>query len=388
MQKKIIALAVAALASSAAMAQSNVTIYGIVDASAYTSNGGADAAAGVVGAKARNYGFLSNAVASSRLGFKGTEDLGNGLKAIFNLETELSLATGQMGSGTSGAGAGNFTRAANVGLASNYGTLTLGRQATPTYAAVAASDVLGANSGGLTNAWVYSNLDSNTTTRITGLGTGALTNGAAVLPNGYAAGAGYASPVFSGVQVKFYTNVGNNDSGSSYSNAGLRDFAVSYDGFGFSGRVSHQIVKGNDLAGNPTNQLGTEQKNTVVGGSYTIGAAKLAAAWVKTKFDNSVALANLHDIRTYTLGGTYKMGQTTLGLSYTNTKDTEVTANKVTQITAMADYALSKRTSAYALLTRAGNSGNATMNGLYTANAASAVGVDVTSMALGLKHSF
>src|SRR5574343_263914 len=120
MQKKLIALAVAGLASAGAFAQSNVTIYGIVDASGYyTSQSERVAGAGM---NKNNYGFLSNATASSRLGFKGTEDLGNGLQAVFTLETELSLATGQMGSSTSGAGAGNFTRAANVGLATGLGT--------------------------------------------------------------------------------------------------------------------------------------------------------------------------------------------------------------------------------------------------------------------------
>jgi len=381
MQKKIIALAIAGLASTAAFAQTNVTIYGIVDASAY----GTSVSTAPAGLNKTNYGFLSNAVASSRLGFKGTEDLGNGLKAIFNLETELSLATGQMGSSTAGAGAGTFSRAANVGLASNYGTLTLGRQATPTYAAVAASDVLGANSGGLINAWVYSNLDT-TASRITGLNNSAsltnMTNNAAALPNAYAAGAGYASPVFAGLQVKVYTNVGNNTTGYDYSNAGLRDIGVSYNNGGIALNVTHQAVRSTSA----TNADINEQKNTLVGGSYTFGDVKLAAAWVKTKFDAS--LANADDIRTYTLGGTYQLGKTKLGLSYTNTKDTEVTANKTTQITAMADYALSKRTSAYALVTRANNSGAAQMNGLYTANATTAGAVDATSIALGVRHSF
>ena len=78
MQKKLIALAIAGLASSAAFAQTNVTVYGLVDM-------------GVINVKAdgRSSGWkIDNGLsAGSRLGFKGEEALGNGLKAVFTLET-------------------------------------------------------------------------------------------------------------------------------------------------------------------------------------------------------------------------------------------------------------------------------------------------------------
>ena len=81
MQKKLIALAVAGLASTAAFAQSNVTIYGIVDAGYVNSS--VDRAAGGNG----NFsGIQSGVWAGSRLGFRGEEGLGNGLKAVFTLE--------------------------------------------------------------------------------------------------------------------------------------------------------------------------------------------------------------------------------------------------------------------------------------------------------------
>jgi len=388
MQKKLIAVAVAGLASAGAFAQSNVTVYGLLDASAYAATGGNKA--GIAGAAGTNYGFLSNATATSRLGFKGTEDLGNGLSAVFNLETEISQATGQMGSSTSGTGAGTFSRAANVGLAGGFGTVTLGRQATPTYAAVGAADALGLNSGGLVNAWVYSNVKGSVATnRITGVAVAGTTNDAMAsnLQGGYAAGVGYASPVVAGFQAKVFTNAGNNTSGAEFTNNGLRDISVAYDNAGLKVQASHQVVYGKDVTA-PYNELDKgQQKNTLFSASYAIGDATVAAGWVKTKFAEDMAAAN-DDIRTWTLGGKYKLGATTLGLSYTNTKDVEVTSNKVTQVAALADYSLSKRTSVYALVTRANNSGLATMNGLYSANAASAAGADVTSVALGLKHSF
>lgn len=117
MQKKLIALAIAGLASTGALAQSNVTIYGIVDV-------------GVVWADAdgRNDGWkIDNGLLSgSRLGFKGEEDLGNGLKAVFTLEYMLqpdtNAALGAVGDWT-----GSATRQTYAGLKGNWGTVVAGR---------------------------------------------------------------------------------------------------------------------------------------------------------------------------------------------------------------------------------------------------------------------
>ena len=81
MQKKLIALAIAGL-SGAAFAQSNVSIYGVADMFyAHVS------ASGAPNANAIDSGGL----AGSRIGFKGTEALGNGTSALFVLEYALEL---------------------------------------------------------------------------------------------------------------------------------------------------------------------------------------------------------------------------------------------------------------------------------------------------------
>jgi predicted porin len=76
MQKKIIALAIAGLASTAAFAQSNVTVYGTVDEGATHKN-----ATGIASQTA-----IGSVLSTSRLGFKCVEDLGGGTKALFTLE--------------------------------------------------------------------------------------------------------------------------------------------------------------------------------------------------------------------------------------------------------------------------------------------------------------
>lgn len=112
MQKKIIALAVAGLVSGVAFAQSNVTIYGVADANYYYANGD----------NLSRTGIDSGGYSGSRIGFKGEEALGNGLKAIFTIEYGTDIDTNS---------AFNQTRQAFVGVDSSVGSFTLGRQYAP-----------------------------------------------------------------------------------------------------------------------------------------------------------------------------------------------------------------------------------------------------------------
>ena len=115
--KKIAAFTVAALAG-AANAQSpveGVQIYGVMDAAlTYVSN---------VNGSSRK-ALDSGGASSSRLGFRGTEDLGGGMSAVFTLETGVDVSTGAAGPGTS-----FWSRESTVGLSSmSWGTIRLGRQ--------------------------------------------------------------------------------------------------------------------------------------------------------------------------------------------------------------------------------------------------------------------
>src|SRR5574343_978134 len=109
MQKKIIALALAGLASTAAFAQSNVTIYGRMDLGAVYRDGNSGGVNGVAG----QYEFASGVGSGSRIGFKGVEDLGNGLKAVF--QSEFGIGIDQTKDSSSAASWSN--RNSYVGLA-------------------------------------------------------------------------------------------------------------------------------------------------------------------------------------------------------------------------------------------------------------------------------
>ena len=120
MQKKIIALAIAGLASSAAFAQSNVTIYGRLDYGFETRSTNSGAYQAANGTKSE---FGAGLEAGSRIGFKGAEDLGNGTKAIF--EAEFGLGNDQTAAAASAATWTN--RHSYVGLTGGWGTAVGGR---------------------------------------------------------------------------------------------------------------------------------------------------------------------------------------------------------------------------------------------------------------------
>ena len=139
MQSKFIVLAVAALVSGPVLAQTNVTLYGVVDAGYFYSKGNLNSGTSG-GGNAVFSGIQSGTLIPSHLGFRGTEALGNGLKAVFALEYQLEIATNT--------GIGNTATPLNarqqfVGLLSdNLGTVALGRQYAPGYAASRRNDPL------------------------------------------------------------------------------------------------------------------------------------------------------------------------------------------------------------------------------------------------------
>jgi len=127
MQKKLIALAVAGLASTAAFAQTNVQIYGSLD---YGYSYRFDARNALPGGSTAGYNsasqFNGGQSAGNRLGFKGTEDLGNGLKAVFLMEQGFNLEANDNNS-TASSNSFTYTRQAYMGLSGNFGTVIGGR---------------------------------------------------------------------------------------------------------------------------------------------------------------------------------------------------------------------------------------------------------------------
>jgi predicted porin len=135
MKQRLIAAAVGSslgLLTMDVMAQTNVTIYGVIDTGvAYVTH--ANAAGDSVIKMPTITGTLP-----SRIGFKGMEDLGDGMAALFALESGFGPDTGASGQGNR-----LFGRQAWVGLKTNYGTVSLGRMLNMTLLGNIKSDVIG-----------------------------------------------------------------------------------------------------------------------------------------------------------------------------------------------------------------------------------------------------
>ena len=224
MKKSLIALAVLGL-SGAAMAQSSVTLYGVADAGIGKIEAGSGLANPANDASDKTE-FISGSMmnnGTSRLGVRGVEDLGGGLKAGFQFETGLDLDDG----GSSGA---FWSRQANIWLGGNWGTVKLGRQFTPSYLTTSTFELTGiANYSVLTNTYNYAGIGTRFNSAFSyatpsfGGFTGALAyvtkTDLATLKAAYDLGLMYANgPIGVGVSVnKFSTSKTNYQAGAKYS---------------------------------------------------------------------------------------------------------------------------------------------------------------------------
>ncbi|TDN62341.1 porin [Paraburkholderia sp. BL10I2N1] len=114
MKKRLAAGVLLGMTSSIALAQSSVTLYGLID-EGFNFNSNSDGK--------RQYYLSSGELQGSRFGLRGKEDLGGGISAIFVVENGYDVNTGKLGQGGL-----MFGRQAYVGLSSPYGTVTAGRQ--------------------------------------------------------------------------------------------------------------------------------------------------------------------------------------------------------------------------------------------------------------------
>jgi len=130
MKKTLLAAALAAGFAGAAHAQTSVTLYGVLDTGlGYTRFKDGRAPAGT-SSKATKFGLYDGVSAGNRWGLRGTEDLGGGLKAVFNLESGFKLTRGTQLQGTTPNDTDRlFGREAFLGLTSDaWGSLKFGRQ--------------------------------------------------------------------------------------------------------------------------------------------------------------------------------------------------------------------------------------------------------------------
>lgn len=321
-------------AAGAAHAQSSVTLYGVIDTSiAYVH--------GNNGQGNNSWQMLSGNLQGSRFGLKGAEDLGGGLKAIFQLENGFDPGTGHLNQGGR-----MFGRQAFVGLESNqYGTLTLGRQ----YDAVV--DYLGplamANNGDGNNLASHpfdnDNIDDSF-----------------YIDNAVK----YTSPTLAGWQ--FGGLYGFSNAAGGFANNRAYSAGVSYANGPVSlGAAYLQLNRGGLTAGgalstnDAPNFPAVRQRVMGAGGSYAFDRLTVGALWTHSMFDETAASSlpgalNALRFDNYEVNARYALTPAvSLAGAYTFTEGRYDDAAgshrpKWHQVTLMADYALSKRTDVYA----------------------------------------
>ena len=350
MKKTVLALAAIA-ASSAAFAQSSVTLYGVVDASVESVKGDKTVTR-----------VSSDNLASSRIAFKGVEDLGGGLKATFLLDSSLKTDTGAADSTRF------FGRAAYVGLTGGFGEVRLGRQDSLIGGQTAAA----IGTQGYDEAVIAQTLGGVAYRRIDN----AVTYFAPTLVPGLSLAAQYSTAV--GVNATNAENTYGNNADRAYG------FMANYANGPISGGLSY-ITVNTDAKGD------IENTGWFVYGGYDFGVAKLTAYFNQDDQDGAK-----DDRRTFglkvaapvaqgvTLTGGYARVQGANASSTTfNTKGTKDDTASI--LTFKAQYDLSKRTALYALFTQVRNDKKTdlSVSGVTTANDKSSRG-----LAVGVRHSF
>lgn len=358
MQKKLIVAALAGLAAAPAFAQSNVTVYGVFDVG-YTSQeakntfapGSTTAATSVAAGatvKAKNTG-LDGTLSGGRLGFKGTEDLGNGLKANFALEfgTNWSENTGIAA-----------TRLGWAGVSGNFGEVRVGRIQSPI------KNVLDAyNPNENSTNFVPGNLDAHlglTDVRVSNAVT-------------------YMSPAISGLSAKVqYANVeADTNATTSKAQDKYLNFGVDYA----FGQLNVAYARNKQTTAAEATAGDAETVAQVLAVKYNLGMA--IPFYSRTERDaENAAGAKTVDSSVDTIGVTVPVGNLKLVAQYANGKSKGVTGgNKIDHkaYQLLGVYSLSKRTNVYGIYGSTESKDK---------DAAAGTKYELDGFAIGLRHSF
>jgi predicted porin len=375
MKKLLIATAALAMVAGTVQAQSSVTVYGIVDVS-YGEN-----ETGAAGARTKTKGLADSANASSRFGVRGTEDLGGGLSAGFNLESGLNITNGAQFNKTNG----QATSAAGVVTSPSSDSAVFGAATRQAFVTV------GSNNMGTLLVGYKKQLESDfNDTFMIGTENSAGAQGHTLSRVGRANQIGYTLPTFNGITASIAHTVAASDTegdATAKLDASITSVNVMYKAgkltvgghFG-SGSVDTGADYVTDvntaLVGAFTAASNNDYNTQGIGASYDFGVARLSAMMGKRE----VGVAGASTVDYTSIGVAVPMGKTTLKATYsTNTEENaagvEQQENKGMQF--QADYSLSKRTTAWAVY--GDNEKTTTSSGVKT---------DTTTMRVGVTHSF
>jgi predicted porin len=356
--KKCLALAVLASAASVASAQSTLTLYGIADVSLRTVHGEGNGHANLV---------ASGGNATSRLGLRGTEDLGGGFDASFWLESAFFADNGSFNTtntnnqvtGTSRGGGMTFRQRSTVSLSGGFGELRIGRDLTPSYRNMLAVDPFG-------SVGVGSNLPL--------IGAIAAANNLPTQTRASNSATYFLSSNLGGVYGQLTYAVGENPSNAPNPHDG------NYSGgrLGFNGGPIDVA-----LSTGTTKLLSLgDYVQTNLYGAYDFGVAKILSGLFQERLRNAAGAK----ATSWVLGALVPVGRGDFRVAYTSVNQNAGAGNNdARQMSFGYVYHLSKRSALYTTCSLIDNkSGKLYNNGMATAvNGGRTSGVEA-----GLRHSF
>jgi predicted porin len=340
-KKHTIALAVlAALETIApAQAQDNVTVFGILDTYVDASKAGDRSIVRV----------QSGAISGSRLGFRGSEDLGDGMKAIFLLEAGINVDDG-----TSGQGGVLFGRQAWVGISTRAGDLTVGRQYSPNFFTIVTYGLGGGMAWGNASNYFTDNSPLRVNNSIS-----------------------YVSPSYAGFKARAFYALGENTTQPGGSHIGnIHSASLQYDASRFSAGMAYEERR--------TTQVNTDHFYAA-GASYRFDAFKVGIL-AQARRDDINAL----DSNAFELGALIPIGPGSLLLDVGRYYNRSVANADATAFSVRYDYNLSKRTMLYAGAAHIRNEASAQfgINGNTGAAFAVVKGEAPRSLIAGIRHTF
>lgn len=347
MNKKLIAIGIAAALASPLAAQAGVEVYGQARASLDFVNNNTD----VANQKDTKFSLSSNA---SRIGFKGDEDLGNGLSLMWQLENNVDFDTGA---------AFNGVRETFVGLGGGFGSVRAGNLDTPYKSSTEAMDI-----------FADTIADYN-----------------AVMSNGHNTQAAnslvYTSPDLSGFKVGVAYLISDVSTGND--NLPITSNANDQDGFSLSGNYTNGPL-GVVAAYETLSKQGSGGDDATawkIGGSYTI----MDATTLGLIYENTDVAGTIKDRNAFYVDVAHKMGDTTLKLAYGNIDKCGGSSGVcdqtgATQMSVGASQALTKNTEVYALYTMVSNDDNAAFG--LVSNSSPVTGKDMSAFSVGINHMF
>ena len=426
MKKSLVALSIAAI-STAALAQSNVTIYGVADVSGQGFNQ-SNVKNGSASSNGYNGGNTFNLQSNSSLiGFKGTEDLGNGVKALFQAETTLNL-TGQQAtsSKSDGGGAVNLggvavnsgngvfgaLRDTYVGVNTKYGSGLAGYMSTPFRQSLTSFDVMPGATG-----------SSDISKQMGSIRMGAASGGDLFSSAVRSTGLIYAMPTFYGIDGSIMYSGSNNNGTTNQTTLGgctndtsactatpqsVFGFNLGWTGYGVNIKGAFQQTNNNftsttdytkDNYGNYTSYL--------LGAAYTgMPGLKVSTVYVRNTLgtNGSVSYGSGNNVTNGAgklsnnqlwAGASYRMGNWEPAVSASWSSD--VNGSEYQQLgsrqwTARVGYYMSKRTQVYGLVSNLNNSANQTWTfGQQTSNLGTQAGTSGSNLftyGAGLRTTF